>query len=623
MADVFGVRFRVAGVDGWCTGVAGGFVTAGRQRRRGAAGGQPGGRRGRGLGARRHRRQPDRPGCGARRLDVRQSSRSLAPRAQRGRAGGGDRSGGRCGRGVAALQRVRPVGRAGGDPCGGRDDRLDGRSVGHQLGRRNAEGGGRSGGGRGRGVGTGRPPAQRRVNSGRGAFSGWCSVSLGELSLPGESGEQDDESPGVALDRAGDAFAVWEHFDGTNFVVQSAVHPAGATKFSAPVDVSLPQSTAHEDAVGPRVAVDAAGDEIVVWALGGGSDGQHWAVQAAARPAGAARFGAPLELSVAGQNQDPQVAVDQAGDAVAVWQRFDGASAFVDAASLPAGTSTWSTVELAGAADPSSPQVALDAAGDAVAVWNDTNSVNQTVGTAIDRPAEASAPPVRFRARARTQPTRTWHWTRPGRPTRSGWALTARTRWFKGSYRTRHRVPGHRSRRRRSVAAHHTLACRRVHHKRSRGYHPVAGAPSLSALRVSPSTFAAAGRVVAGHCLNVTRANHGRRRCTRAIALKVKFQAHRRVDGDVQDRTRRGRPASRQAVRDGNNAYPKGASLHPAARPAGKNHQAGPRRHATASCSRAVSAPTPPAPGSYRLTATPSANGHVGQPVTASFRIVP
>ena len=57
--------------------------------------------------------------------------------------------------------------------------------------------------------------------------------------------------------------------------------------------------------------------------------------------------------------------MDQAGDAIAVWQRFDGTSAFVDAASLPAGAGAWSTVELADAADPSSPQVALDAAGDA------------------------------------------------------------------------------------------------------------------------------------------------------------------------------------------------------------------------------------------------------------------
>ena len=132
---------------------------------------------------------------------------------------------------------------------------------------------------------------------------------------------------------------------------------SGGSEVPRPVDASLPQPTAHENAVGPEIAVDPAGDEIVVWALGGGSDGRHWAVQAAVRPAGATRFDAPQELSVAGQNQDPQVAVDQAGDAIAVWQRFDGANAFVDAASLPAGAGAWSAVELADAADPSAPQV--------------------------------------------------------------------------------------------------------------------------------------------------------------------------------------------------------------------------------------------------------------------------
>ena len=233
-------------------------------------------------------------------------------------------------------------------------------------------------------------------------------VSLGELSVPGQRGEQDDESPEVALDRAGDASAVWEHFDGTNFVVQSAVRPAGAAKFSAPVDVPPPQSTAHENAVSAQVAVDAAGDEIVVWALGGGSDGQHWAVQAAVRPAAATRFGAPQQLSVAGQNQDPRVAEDQAGDAIAVWQHVDGSGAFVDAASLPVGASAWSAAELAGAADPASPRVALDAAGDAVAVWNDSSSVNQTVGTAYRPAGKSFSTPVRFLARAPARPTRTW-----------------------------------------------------------------------------------------------------------------------------------------------------------------------------------------------------------------------
>jgi hypothetical protein len=40
-------------------------------------------------------------------------------------------------------------------------------------------------------------------------------------------------NPQVAIDAAGDAVAVWERFDGTNFIIQSASRPAGGS-FSAP-----------------------------------------------------------------------------------------------------------------------------------------------------------------------------------------------------------------------------------------------------------------------------------------------------------------------------------------------------------------------------------------------------
>ena len=403
-------------------------------------------------------------------------------------------------------------------------------------------------------------------------------VSLGELSVPGQSGEQDDESPQVALDRAGDAFAVWEHFDGTNFVVQSAVRPAGAAKFGAPVDVSLPQSTAHENAVGPQIAVDPAGDEIVVWALGGGSDGHHWAVQAAVRPAGATRFDAPQELSVAGQNQDPQVAVDQAGDAIAVWQRFDGAHAFVDAASLPAGASAWSAVELAGAADPSSPQVALDAAGDAVAVWNDTNSVNQTVGTAyrpaggsfstpgsLSRPgANATDPHVALDQAGQTYAV--WVGSDgknsivegflPDPPPGPGPPIAA------AAGQRMHATPG--------PAAVSTTNARADTTRRRDAV--AVGAARLAASvrdrgpadrRTLPQRHASGSQPAALHP---------------ADRAEGQPQAHRRVDGDVQDRTRGRRPTSREAVRGGNKAQSKGAPLHTAARPACKDHPAGPRR---------------------------------------------
>ena len=309
-----------------------------------------------------------------------------------------------------------------------------------------------------------------------------------------------------------------------------------------------PQSTAHENAVSAQVAVDAAGDEIVVWALGGGSDGQHWAVQAAVRPAAATRFGAPQQLSVAGQNQDPRVAEDQAGDAIAVWQHVDGSGAFVDAASLPVGASAWSAAELAGAADPASPRVALDAAGDAVAVWNDSSSVNQTVGTAyrtgrqkLQHPGSLSRP-----GSSATDPHVALD---QAGQTYAVWLGTDGTHWIvEGFLPDPPPGPGP------PIGPPPVSGC--TPHpglppcppQTLARIPPGGGTPSLSALRVSPSTFATAGRVVAGHCVGVTRANRAARLYP-ADRAEGQPQAHRLVDRDVHDQTRRRRPTSREAVR--------------------------------------------------------------------------
>ena len=460
---------------------------------------------------------------------------------------------------------------------------------------------------------------QRNIVSIQGAArsAGGGLVSLGELSVPGQSGVQDDESPQVALDRAGDAFAVWEHFDGTNFVVQAAVRPSGAPTFGVPVDVSLPQSTAHEDAVGPQVAVDSAGDAIVVWALGGGIDGQHWAVQAAARAAGATRFGAPQELSVAGQNQDPQVAVDQAGDAIAVWQRFDAANAFVDAASLTAGASAWSAVELAGAANPSSPQVALDAGGDAVAVWNDTNRVNQTVGTAY-RPAGGSFGPPGSLSRPGANATDPHVALDQAGHSYAVWVGSdGKNSIVQGFLPDPPPGPGP------PIPSPPVSGC--TPHPglppcppQTLARIPPGGVPSLSALRVSPAAFAAVGRVVGGHCLSVTRADRSRRRCTRPIELKVSFKLTGastvtfRIEHAVA-----GRRVARRCVASMRHNRKARRCTRLLALPARITR----RGHAGLNSFLVTHAPLPP--GAYRLTAAPRANGQVGQPVTVSFRVVP
>jgi hypothetical protein len=188
---------------------------------------------------------------------------------------------------------------------------------------------------------------------------------------------QDAGVPRVALDGAGDAFAVWEEYDGSDTVAQVAVRPAGGN-WSSAQDLSPAGSSSY----GPALAVDPAGDAIAVFV----SDGKAYAAR---RPAGAA-WGAPRALSAGPEEaRGAQVVLDPRGDAVAVWVGWDGSSFTyrVQASSRPAG-GTWSAPQYlsVGGQDTAFPEVALDAAGNAVAVW-ELYETPSAIVQAASRPA--------------------------------------------------------------------------------------------------------------------------------------------------------------------------------------------------------------------------------------------
>jgi hypothetical protein len=195
-----------------------------------------------------------------------------------------------------------------------------------------------------------------------------------DLSASGQSGEV----PQVAFDAQGNAVAVWRRYDSSNWVVQGAVRPAATGAWQTPVDLSV----AGGDAFSPQVAVDAQGNAVAVWQR---SNGTKTLVQAAVRPAATGVWQAPVDLSVAGQNADrPQVAFDSQGNAVAVWQRSNGASYVVQAAVRPAGGSWQAPVDLSAAGqNAGDPQVAFDSQGDGVAVWERYNGANDIVQGAV------------------------------------------------------------------------------------------------------------------------------------------------------------------------------------------------------------------------------------------------
>jgi hypothetical protein len=231
------------------------------------------------------------------------------------------------------------------------------------------------------------PVVQAASRSRRGTWS-----TPADLSAAG----QDATEQQVALDQKGDAVVVWDRFDGSNFIVQAATRPKGGT-WSSPADLSAPGHSAIE----PQVALDPKGDAVAVWYRG---DGSNLIIQAASRPKGG-NWSSPVNLSAPNQDAfEPQVALDQKGDAVAVWDRFDGSdrSLVVQAASRPKGGG-WSTASDLSAPEyffvpfvpEADPHVALDAKGDAVAVWRRNfviQAANRPKGGNWSTPADLSDP---------------------------------------------------------------------------------------------------------------------------------------------------------------------------------------------------------------------------------------
>lgn len=171
--------------------------------------------------------------------------------------------------------------------------------------------------------------------------------------------------PQIGVDTAGNSVAIWQEFDGVNTNIQAAILPIGGS-WSTPVTISSSVGS-NIDAI-PQIAVDPAGNAVAVWEeLTAGSS----TVKAATLAFGGS-WTTPVDISVpvSDSSQIPQVAVDSAGNAVDVWARFDGSNVIIQSASLPFGGSWTSPVDISTTGqDAFSPQVSLDSSGNAVAIW--------------------------------------------------------------------------------------------------------------------------------------------------------------------------------------------------------------------------------------------------------------
>ena len=176
------------------------------------------------------------------------------------------------------------------------------------------------------------------------------------------SGGSDTGYPELAFDPAGNALVAWTEGAWPNYSVRAAFRPrTGAWQ---------PAETVAPNAYSVALDMDANGNVVAIWRQDRGSYG---AVQAAVRTADTGTWSPPYDLSTPGRNSwNGSVAMNGRGDAVAVWtQSFEGFPIpLTFAAFRPAGGEWGQSRRISlDEEDAVDPAVALDEAGNAIAIW--------------------------------------------------------------------------------------------------------------------------------------------------------------------------------------------------------------------------------------------------------------
>lgn len=189
-----------------------------------------------------------------------------------------------------------------------------------------------------------------------------------------DTAEGDAYLPQVAMDDGGNAVVVWQQRDGTIWSIYANRYVPGAGWGTATLI-----EAGEGDAYSPRVGMDGGGNAIAVWWQ---RDGAAWNVFANRYVPGTGwGTGSPIKTG-SEDAWDVHVAVDELGNAVAVWQQWDGMiwSVFANRYVVGSGWGTETIIEN-GPGDVDLVDVAVDKLGNAVAVWTQKTGTDWQVHT--------------------------------------------------------------------------------------------------------------------------------------------------------------------------------------------------------------------------------------------------
>jgi PKD repeat protein len=204
------------------------------------------------------------------------------------------------------------------------------------------------------------------IGSDQSRAAGWLPLT------PATDGTSSVTSPRVAVDDAGNVYAAWIQ----NGTMEVSKRPVGGV-FETPQALDAGVTATSLD-----IGVDGAGNAVVVWRATPSIGGPK--IRQARRAAGAAAFGAPADVPSAGAANDlPRLAVNRAGEAVVAWKDFNANDNFVrvlTATSTTAFSGATTDFNEGPSGTTFQPDVAINEAGDAVVAWR----VNTTSSQSID-----------------------------------------------------------------------------------------------------------------------------------------------------------------------------------------------------------------------------------------------
>lgn len=185
----------------------------------------------------------------------------------------------------------------------------------------------------------------------------------------------DSQSAKVVVDRNGVLTAVWQRWTGVNHYAIESVSRLPGHEWTEPVEITDFQQGFHPE---PWLAVDWEGNNTVVWK-------QDETIMSSFRTF-ALGWGEPVPLSP-GESFTPETAMDARGDATAVWMHKDGGDYVVESAYRPE-QGEWEEPTLVSAPgeEGGNPHVAVDGDGDSLVVWRGGDEGEESVRAAY-RPA--------------------------------------------------------------------------------------------------------------------------------------------------------------------------------------------------------------------------------------------